>query len=49
MAADRDVEFLEYVAAHRGRMLRTALLLAGGDSHWAEDLVQIALTRLRST
>jgi RNA polymerase sigma-70 factor (sigma-E family) len=46
MAADRDAEFLEYVAAHRGRMLRTARLLAGGDSHWAEDLVQIALTRL---
>jgi RNA polymerase sigma-70 factor (sigma-E family) len=42
----RDEEFLEYVAAHRGRMLRTARLLAGGDHHWAEDLVQTALTKL---
>lgn len=43
---DRDSEFLEYAAAHRGRMLRTARLLTGGDSHWAEDLVQVALTKL---
>ena len=43
---NRDEEFLEYVAAHRGRMLRTARLLAGGDHHWAEDLVQTALTKL---
>jgi RNA polymerase sigma-70 factor (sigma-E family) len=42
----RDAEFLEYVAAHRGRMVRTARLLAGGDHHWAEDLVQTALTKL---
>ena len=27
-------------------MLRTARLLARGDAHWAEDLVQIALTKL---
>lgn len=46
MAADRDTEFLEYVGSNRGRMLRTARLLAGGDAHWAEDLVQIALTKL---
>ena len=38
--------FLEYVTAHRGRMLRTARLLTCGDAHWAEDLVQVALTRL---
>ncbi|MER7246745.1 SigE family RNA polymerase sigma factor [Kribbella sp. NPDC000426] len=44
--ADRDAEYLEYVTAHRGRMLRTARLLASGDTHWAEDLVQVALTRL---
>lgn len=43
---DRDAEFLEYVTAHRGRMLRTARLLASGDAHWAEDLVQAALTKL---
>jgi RNA polymerase sigma-70 factor (sigma-E family) len=44
--SDRDAEFLEYVTAHRGRMLRTARLLTAGDAHWAEDLVQVALTRL---
>lgn len=44
--SDRDAEFLEYVTAHRGRMLRTARLLTSGDAHWAEDLVQVALTRL---
>ncbi|TDD62406.1 sigma-70 family RNA polymerase sigma factor [Kribbella antibiotica] len=27
-------------------MLRTARLLASGDDHWAEDLVQVALTKL---
>jgi RNA polymerase sigma-70 factor (sigma-E family) len=43
---DRDGEFLEYVKAHRGRMLRTARLLTSGDAHWAEDLVQVALTKL---
>jgi RNA polymerase sigma-70 factor (sigma-E family) len=46
MAAGRDTEFLEFVVAHRGRMLRTARLLAGGDQHWAEDVVQTALTKL---
>jgi len=46
MTADRDTEFLEYVSSNRGRMLRTARLLAGGDAHWAEDLVQTALTKL---
>ena len=44
--SDRDAEYLEYVTAHRGRMLRTARLLTAGDTHWAEDLVQVALTRL---
>ena len=44
--SDRDAEFLEYATVHRGRMLRTARLLTSGDSHWAEDLVQVALTRL---
>lgn len=43
---DRDTEFLDYVAAHRGRMLRTARLLTSGDAYWAEDLVQVALTKL---
>ena len=44
--SDRDAEFLEFVAANRGRMVRTARLLAVGDAHAAEDLVQTALTRL---
>jgi RNA polymerase sigma-70 factor (sigma-E family) len=43
---DRDKEFSRYVAAHRGRMLRVARLLATGDAYWAEDLVQTALTKL---
>ncbi|MDX2973022.1 SigE family RNA polymerase sigma factor [Kribbella solani] len=46
MVSDRDTEYLEYVTAHRGRMLRTARLLTSGDAHWAEDLVQVALTKL---
>jgi DNA-directed RNA polymerase specialized sigma24 family protein len=44
--SDRDAEYLEYVTGHRGRMLRTARLLTAGDTHWAEDLVQVALTKL---
>ncbi len=43
---ERDAEFLEFVAAHRGRMLRTARLLTTGDAHAAEDIVQTALTKL---
>ncbi|QNE18950.1 hypothetical protein F1D05_14810 [Kribbella qitaiheensis] len=46
MAIDRDQEFSTYVAAHRGRMVRIARLLTTGDAHWAEDLVQTALTKL---
>lgn len=46
MATDRDQEFSRYVAAHRGRMVRIARLLTTGDAHWAEDLVQTALTKL---
>jgi RNA polymerase sigma-70 factor (sigma-E family) len=42
----RDAEFKAFVASSRGRLLRTARLLAGGDAHWAEDLVQTALTKL---
>ncbi|WP_433167158.1 SigE family RNA polymerase sigma factor [Kribbella sp. CA-247076] len=38
--------FGEFVAVHRGRLLRTALRLTAGDPHWAEDLVQSALVRL---
>jgi RNA polymerase sigma-70 factor (sigma-E family) len=42
----RDSEFSEYVAAHRARFVRTARLLTAGDQQAAEDIVQIALTRL---
>jgi RNA polymerase sigma-70 factor (sigma-E family) len=46
MATDRDKEFTSYVHTHRGRMVRLARLLTTGDAHWAEDLVQTALTKL---
>jgi hypothetical protein len=36
--SDRDADFLEYVTAHRGRMLRTARLLTCGDAHQAYNL-----------
>lgn len=46
MASNRDQDFTDYVSAHRGRMMRIARLLTSGDAHWAEDLVQTALTKL---
>ncbi|WP_350280645.1 SigE family RNA polymerase sigma factor [Kribbella sp. HUAS MG21] len=46
MASNRDQDFTDYVSAHRGRMMRIARLLTSGDPHWAEDLVQTALTKL---
>lgn len=42
----RDDEFREYVLRRRPELLRTATLLAAGDPHLGEDLVQIALTKL---
>jgi RNA polymerase sigma-70 factor (sigma-E family) len=42
----REAEFAEFVAARRPSMVRTATLLAAGDGHRAEDLVQTALTKL---
>lgn len=44
--ADRDTQFQEFVRARRAALLRIATLLCSGDRHRAEDLVQIALTRL---
>lgn len=41
----RDADFVEYVAARRARLFRTAYLLCG-DRHRAEDIVQTALARL---
>jgi DNA-directed RNA polymerase specialized sigma24 family protein len=43
---DRDREFAEFVRAHRGDLVATARLLAAGDGHLAEDLVQTALVRV---
>jgi RNA polymerase sigma-70 factor (sigma-E family) len=40
----RDDRFVEYVAARRARLYRTAYLICG-DSHRADDLVQIALAK----
>jgi RNA polymerase sigma-70 factor (sigma-E family) len=42
----RDEEFSEFVRARRVELLRSACLLTAGDTHLAEDLVQIALARL---
>lgn len=42
----RDAEFAEFVRTHRGALLATARLLAAGDAHLAEDLVQTALVRV---
>ncbi|MFG2004429.1 SigE family RNA polymerase sigma factor [Spirillospora sp. NPDC048911] len=43
---DRDLEFTEFVRAHRAALVRVAALLASGDTARAEDVVQTALTRL---
>jgi RNA polymerase sigma-70 factor (sigma-E family) len=42
----REVDFRSFVTARRAALVRTATLLAAGDTHLAEDLVQTALTRL---
>jgi RNA polymerase sigma-70 factor (sigma-E family) len=42
----RDEEFRAFVVARRPALVRLATLLAAGDAHLAEDLVQTALTRL---
>jgi RNA polymerase sigma-70 factor (sigma-E family) len=42
----RDDQFRAYVVASRGRLLRTATLLASGDPYEAEDLVQTVLLRI---
>ncbi|MFH9353355.1 sigma factor [Kitasatospora sp. NPDC017646] len=39
-------EFPDFVASRARYLLRTAFLLAGGDAHLAEDLVQEALGRI---
>jgi RNA polymerase sigma-70 factor (sigma-E family) len=46
MRRDHDSEFEEFVRGRRGELVATATLLAAGDGHLAEDLVQVALVRL---
>jgi RNA polymerase sigma-70 factor (sigma-E family) len=41
---ERDQPFVEYVAARRATLYRTAYLISG-DAHRADDLVQIALAK----
>jgi RNA polymerase sigma-70 factor (sigma-E family) len=43
---DRDREFAEFVRTHRAGLVTTTRLLAAGDGHLAEDLVQTALVRV---
>ncbi|WP_030245450.1 SigE family RNA polymerase sigma factor [Streptomyces sp. NRRL S-350] len=42
----KDAEFLELVAGRTGHLYRSACLLTSGDTHYAEDLVQEALSRM---
>lgn len=44
-AKARDAAFVDFVTARRGQLYRTAYLLCG-DSHRAEDVVQVALAKL---
>lgn len=45
MGVDRRVEFIEYAAARRPRLVRLAYALCG-DWHTADDVVQTALAKL---
>ncbi|HXH80636.1 SigE family RNA polymerase sigma factor [Nocardioides sp.] len=45
MTRSIDDSFVDFVAANRTRLFRTAYLLVG-DAHRAEDIVQTALTKL---
>ena len=44
--SERQVEFVDFVRAHRSDLVRTAVLLCAGDEAYAEDLVQTTLTKL---
>src|SRR6201994_2886425 len=44
--SSRDEEFSAFVQTRRTGLVRSAWLLAAGDTHLAEDLVQTALARL---
>ena len=43
---ERSDEFVAFTRAHRGDLVRTAVLLCAGDEAHGEDLVQTTLTRL---
>ena len=43
---ERDEQFRDFVVARRAGLVRTATLLAAGDAHLAEDVVQSMLTKL---
>jgi RNA polymerase sigma-70 factor (sigma-E family) len=45
----REDQFRAYVLQSRGNLLRTATLLASGNAHQAEDLVQTVLLRMYVT
>ncbi|GAA1256158.1 SigE family RNA polymerase sigma factor [Kitasatospora nipponensis] len=42
----REAEYLEFAAGRAGHLYRSACLLTGGDTHFAEDLVQETLGRM---
>ncbi len=44
--SERSSEFVEFTRAHRRDLMRTAALLCAGDEAFAEDVVQMTLTRL---
>ena len=46
MKAAREKEYVEFMAARAGALYRTAYVLAAGDTHLAEDLVQETLSRV---
>jgi DNA-directed RNA polymerase specialized sigma24 family protein len=46
MRVGRDEAVHDFVVSSCGDLVRTATLLAAGDRHLAEDLVQVSLTRL---
>lgn len=45
MDADHQTAFREFVQSRSSALLRTAVLLSGGDRHAAEDLLQSALLK----
>ncbi|WP_030687177.1 SigE family RNA polymerase sigma factor [Streptomyces sp. NRRL B-1347] len=46
MDAESQERFREFVESRSGALLRTAVLLSGGDRHAAEDLLQNALVKV---